>query len=496
MLRPVALARLAALLVALAFALPVGLRAEGDSPSPEEAKRKSYESKVAAARKKAASMHASLADWCHGKKLYEPAFAEYQRVLQWDPNHSKARDRLGFSKQGEEWIEDPKKKDKVKRKDEASDNVRYALLDEYKNKAKKDGGSVADAFFDVGEWCRKNGLETEANENLRTAIDYEKDHAKAREALGFKKSGGAWVGAEDRAEKEAMQKKAAAAEGGASIDKSTADDKAVGTKLTKRQSTHFFLQTTLADPVLAELVKLAETTRSEFHTLFDVPEGRELVDGLIWGILLKEQKEYHAWIDGMVDGSEGNRDQLKRTGGHCKYEPPQYVGYEDEISGTRDFVVHYTTHVLHHYYMSPAPGVMQPWLYEGMAHYFSHRLLRTALTNCFVQATGNTNKAGVPRDSDYWKQFIREAVVNGRDPDMRIVMTAGINQLDGEMLVKAWSVLEWLMSTRKKEFFSFFEALKSTDGSGPQQEGALKETLGWAYADLDHHWREHVRKNY
>ncbi len=486
------------LVLALALLLPFSgaLRAQADDPAPEDPKRKTYEGKVKDARKKAASKHSDLGEWLYGKKLYAESIPEYERALSYDADHSKARERMGFvKKEGGGWNADPKKA--PKRKSECPEEKKYAYLDEFANKVKKEGHELAEVFWSLGDWCKKNGFAAEAEDACRMCIDHERDHAKAREALGFKKdSGGAWVGASDRAEKDAMGKKAASASEGRPIQKATADDKAIGATLTKRESAHFFFQTSSPDKLLAECVRLAETTREEFYTQFEIPADRVLVEGLVWGILLTKQAEYHAWIDQMVDGSQGNRDQLKRTGGHLKHEPPQYIGYHDDENSTKDFVVHYTIHVLHHYYMNPAAGAMQPWLYEGTGHYFSHRLLRTGLTNCFTQATGDTSKKGVPRDSDWWKQFIREAVVGGRDPEMRILMTAGINQLDGEMLVKAWSVIEWLMGTKRSEMLAFHEALKSTDGKAESQESALKAAFGAGYIELDQAWREYVRKSY
>lgn len=490
-------ALLAILLVALLVVAPRPSGAEGDAPNPEDAKRKAMESKRKDVSKKSASAHATLGDWCHGKKLFEAALAEFKRSLEFDPDQSKARERLGFVKKDGQWSEDPKKA--PKKKDEAPESTKYALLDEYKLKAKKEADTLANSWCDFGDYCKKAGFETEAKDAWRVAIDYARDHAKAREALGFKKeASGAWVDAGDRAEKDAMQKKAAEVAGGEVIQKETADDKVLGKKTTKRQSTHFFFQTTLPEALLPELIKLAELTRDQFYAEFEVPTDRNLVEKIVWGVLLNTKEEHDKWIDGMMDGSDGNRDWYKRGGGFWKPEPPQYEGYKGQESdeGVKDFVVHYTAHVFFHYYMIPKSDNVKPWLYEGMGHYFTHKIMRTGLTNCIVQSTGGGGKKGVPRDSDYWKQFIREAVTTGADPEMNRVMIVGVNELDGETLVKAWSVLDFLMTTRKKDFFTFLERLKEADGTDKGQEEALKSALGWGYAELDHEWELYVKKNY
>jgi hypothetical protein len=51
----------------------------------------------------------------------------------------------------------------------------------------------APGYYELGQWAKKKGLTTRANDLLRKAIALDPDHEEARRALGYQKHEGRWL---------------------------------------------------------------------------------------------------------------------------------------------------------------------------------------------------------------------------------------------------------------------------------------------------------------
>ena len=114
------------------------------------------------------------------------------------------------------------------------------------------------------------------------------------------------------------------------------------------------------------------------------------------------------------------------------------------------------------------------------------------MTNCIAFETAA--QGGVSWDDVLdWKVLVKDLVKSGKNPPIRDVLEARLNALDGPKGVKGWSLVEWMLAARKKEFFEFVKAL----AGGASQEDAIKTAFGVAsFAELDAQWVAYVLENY
>ncbi|MBI3273292.1 MAG: hypothetical protein HYZ53_30160 [Planctomycetes bacterium] len=491
--------KLSAAAVAL-LALAALSRAWGDdppkTPTPEEKLRQSYESRLRDRSRDAASARVAAAEFCYGKKLYEVAALEYELALKLDPTNAKAHERLGYKKTAAGWEEKPS--GTAKRKNECPANEVNNLTSDYNDRTRKTYPKIADEFFELGKWCRERKLEEEAKGAWREALGFAPDHAKAREALGFKKEGDKWVSADDRAAADAMKKKVAGAKEGEEIAQPSEDEKKLGFPLAKRKGAHFVLQAAFGQDDVKEWMKLAEAAFDDFHALLEVPADHPVVEEPITGFLLDTKSQHEAYVDKLTDGSPGQKDFMKKGGGQVEFSPPRFEGWKGGAAKEElaDITVHMSVHVLFQYYMALGADNVMPWLYESMAYTFTVRLRRSALTHCITQSTGGGGKEEMPRDAGHWKQAMKESVRKGQDPAVDRMLTAGINSIQGDLLLKGWSMLDWMLATRKEAFLKFLSTMKEAPKDGKAQLTAWKAAFGKSPEECEVEWRAWVLSTY
>lgn len=485
-----------AFLALLALAAAAVAQDPKKDPTPDEKLRKSYEGRRRDDYAAAAAAHVDAAEFCYGKKLYQVSLLEYGLALALDPENAKARERLGFKKKDGKWEDKPS--GPVKRSNECPPNEVNNITSEYNERIKKSYAKVADRLFELGKWCRERKLEEEARAAWNEALGFNTDHAKAREALGFKKDGDKWVSAGDREAADAMKKKVAGAKEGEASKEDTEEDKAIGSTLEKRKSAHFLLQGPFSQEELKEWIKLAETVFEDFHTLFGVPMDKPVVGDPVKGTLLDTEEQHKKYVDACMDGSPGQKEWFKKGGGEWDPTPPRFEGWKgsggkDEIA---DLTAHFAVHVLFHYYMGAGEGNVHPWLYECMAYTFTVRLRRSALTHCITQSTGGGAKGDMPHDAGNWKEATKDSVRKHEDPPIDRMLRAGINSIQGDLLLKGWSMIDWWLATRKEAFFKFLALMKEAAVNDTAQMDAWKAAFGQTPEESEAEWQKWVLSNY
>ncbi len=156
-----------------------------------------------------------------------------------------------------------------------------------------------------------------------------------------------------------------------------------------------------------------------------------------------------------------------------------------------DFAIHDTTHILWAYCAGNDVAAAHAWMFEGLAYCMSAKLNQTASTFCIAQQSGagGGKSVGAPPG---WKALIKQGLKDGSDPDMRAVLNAQQNSLNSGLAVKAWSLLDWFFSAKKKEFLRFLGMVKSQK----PQDQALVEAFGGSYDKLQGDWAAWVKANY
>ncbi len=131
------------------------------------------------------------------------------------------------------------------------------------------------------------------------------------------------------------------------------------------------------------------------------------------------------------------------------------------------------------------------WLREGFAYYLEMESL--GYSQSFTLGRGGSIGAGeagpVWADSAKWRGALKQTVAEGQDPPLRRMGKMTIDQFRYQELVKAWSVVEFLVRWDPVRFKRFIDVSKDRE---KKEEEALKEAFGVTYRQCDAKWRAYV----
>lgn len=166
-------------------------------------------------------------------------------------------------------------------------------------------------------------------------------------------------------------------------------------------------------------------------------------------------------------------------------------------SGVRTAVVHSSSHMLIDWFVIYGGRGSPPWLTEGWSHYaeqyFTGIGQQTCTTRAFYGAGGGiSDKKFTTKDA---KDHCKGMVLDGSDDVFENISKKDINGLNGDDLAKGYTIVDWLMTVRPKDFVKFMASMKQGDEKTIQIE-ALKAGLGWDYAQLDAEWRKWVKARF
>lgn len=141
------------------------------------------------------------------------------------------------------------------------------------------------------------------------------------------------------------------------------------------------------------------------------------------------------------------------------------------------------------------------WLQEGFAYYLEMKTAK--YTDSFALGSGASAPGGGAEapawtDSDKWKAELTKLVAEGRDPPLKRIARMGFDGFGYVELVKAWSVIDFLIQWDEKRFKKFIDATKVIDSEGIEadEEASLKEAYGAGYRKIDRKWREYVQNGF
>lgn len=105
-----------------------------------------------------------------------------------------------------------------------------------------------------------------------------------------------------------------------------------------------------------------------------------------------------------------------------------------------------------------------------------------------------TGGAKASKDPADWPFIIKTFVKEGKDPDISaVVKCTNFAEFDGVEAVKAWSLMDFLLTEHREKFIEFCQDLRSAKDNG---EESLKKVFGWSLQDLDSRWRAFAKTAY
>ncbi|MCE9583063.1 MAG: hypothetical protein K8T20_11255 [Planctomycetes bacterium] len=450
--------------------------------------KKDFEQKLKAENAKTAAAHVTLGKFCTGKKLHAAALVDYRRALWLDPNCTDAKRALLWKFEGGAWVVDPAAKvpDVNEGKPEAIDKA----LDEYALKRRAMMEKAAKAYSDLAESAAKKKLAEEAKAAWKLALFYDDSSDKAREGCGWVKDGTAWVCPADVEARAAEEKRIKAADAGKKVDDASDVEEKTGFRLAKRTSEHFQLEGMFTDGEMQTLVRTCEAARQAFFETFELPA--DALNFPVRGVFIKTKDDHKNFLVKFAGLSGRELDEENAMSGWSKYSPDTF----EVRQGDRDFTLmpDWAVHNAIEFYWARQFSIPKcpAWLGDGIPYWFTYRMTKTALTSC---VNFGTSAEGAESWEDVldWRALTKDLVRSGHSPAIRDVLDGPLNSLDGPKGVKGWSLVDWMITTRKKEFFAFIKEL----ADGAAQEDAVKKAFVVSgYAELDAQWAAYVMENY
>lgn len=475
------------------FLTPAPLHAQGKGADAPPDPKEQYAKKLAAFKTKCAEELYKLADALITKKQWATAKEPLDRAILHDPDFAKARQKLGFKKQGADWVRDASIK--VPTTDDDKGDPDGRVVDKYKTDLIKSERKLADEAYKLGKWCADQKLAEESVAMYRTAIDWSDQHDDAHKALGHRKEGIKWITPDQDKERGAREEKAKAAEQGAEANEGSQEEGALGTKLNKRNSTHYKVQAYFQQDKIAKMIQAGEMMYREFHELFELDIKTPVVEQ-IQVLFLDNKKMHDSYLERIAGYAGQELEFQKKFGRDTMMQIPRIESHHGDDKAPnfpQDFMIHDTFHVLFTRHFGLAGNSLKGWLYECPAYWFSGRLNNSADCVCVGgESFAAGSSRGLGSDPHYWQGIVKDLVINHRAPEMRTTLICSMNSLTGEMIAKGWSVWDYMVREHKPKLFTFLKELSN----GKEQEEALKEAFGWTYGELDHFWEEWVRKTY
>ena len=453
--------------------------------SPED----EYKQKLAQISRTCAAKHYSIGEYLSGAQMHLWAREQYNKVVEFDPDHEGARRKLGYKKGDSGWENDPTAKiDVNKKKDAEADKVRKA----YAEKMDAAGKDIARLWSELAAFCRKNNMAKETVEAFRKAVEYDPTNAIARKELGYEKDAkGIWVSKSERELRKEMKDGIGKAPSGAVSTEQTEVEKGMGEKHSKREAPHFLMESPhLKDAELGDLLQHAEHTYAMYHKI--VGDGGDLFGGNKMNhVILKDKPQHLKFVDAFDSGSPAQKDLARKSAGLMGIGRSEVFQGSMPVATLQDWVVHSVAQALSEIFV----GGKNLWIHEGTAYYFTKLMKESAASSC-VDLAGTSPGSGEAKnlqDPANWTVIVKVWVREGKDANIdKVLKCTSLADFNGADSVKAWSMIEFLLAEHHDKFLELCQALKK----GANIEEGLKAVWGWSTTDLDQRWKQYVRNSY
>lgn len=481
-------------LVGALFVVALGSpRLEGAPADPKA----EYAARGAKLRADEADALRKLASWGDRNGLERTAEADWELARGLDPANEEALKRLRFVKRGATWV-----------RDEASAALLRPLADtkperilEYAVKRVTDvRRPIGARRRELAAWCRQRGLPDAADAEVRAALALDPNDPWAHLAQGevVDRDEG-WVPAEVRERRTADSRAGAALRrlGALRSDPIRQEGEgptttALGFPTSLWRLREWTLETDLDDDSAAVALATVDLGARWFRDYFGLPVSEPVLPYGGSFLVLSTNERYLRAIEAEPRLSAGEKRFAKGLGAmpleHTGAKTPWHVILErPAVEDAADGCLHMAMHFL----MEARFGVIarDAWLYEGLAAYAVFRIAQTNLTWCvnLEETAAKVGSIETP-DASHWAEFALATVARRDDYALRGLFGASLNNLDGPMLVKSWSVIRWLLEDHPEETRAFL----AEKDAGATSEVALERATGLRVEDVDFLWRRHV----
>jgi tetratricopeptide (TPR) repeat protein len=510
MIRRIALAAVAALLF---FALPGGARAAENDPGFAF-----YEKQAAEVLKTAGSKVWECAKDAKQSGFFAFAIEQAERALGFDPEQADARDFLKYEKKNGKWVQNMEEYNAPgnPHENQMAGGTHPESQESFDKRVKKweeeslakTNKFVAGRYAELGDICAAKGYKDQAQKGYEAAMRLDKENEKARKGLGYIKIGKTWMTKKQDEARKAAAKSEVVKEPGTSVWEDN-----LGGKFNKVESLHFRVESTFPVDELQGHCLAAESAYAYYLADFGKDPGEDVFDRAKMTIVIVgtedqwnkavdvyggPEKEFSRQLSGLgvtemnhiIRG--GKADKSVDKGGGKKE-----IQYGSSIESRRDQLVHGVVHTLNHRVWKLSD---KAWLDEGLAYYYTIKVLETCLTHCLAikrgdYANSNKDEGGMKEwdEPGNWKPLLKDMVRKKNDTPLRGIAMQPLTKLDFRDTVKAWGVATWLMDLDRDKFTSVLDQMLDP---AVKQENVIQGSYGKGYEDIDEDWHRFALKSY
>jgi len=455
----------------------------------EDAEEAEYQRRWKAAANTVARAQRLCARWCNDNRLYAAAWAEWTESLDFEPDHEDARKALGFAKKDGAWVFNPDAG--MLRENRGTPKEIDAALDSYRRRREGIEATAGRELVPLAEWTAKHGYEARAKRIWSLVHRYDPENEDACKAMGWSEWKGRWFAPREAAARKAAAKLMEEADGGKADTKPSDIQKATGFRLARRVSAHFAFEGRPSQEELAPMLRAAEAARALFVETFRLDATQE--PATVTGVFLTSNLDHKLFLEKCSPLDEEERKTIEKLGGWASFKPD--LIFELWTNGSfpeyhREAGVHILVHLLFqmHTRIKMPPG----WIQEGLGFWFTDLLTGTAMARC-TDLRSNAMEDDRALSTLTWRRMVRQRLREGTDPSIRRVLNARYDDLDLPKMVKAWSLVDFMLAKKRDGFFAYVKRL----GEGDSGTDALAESLEMeSVDDLQRGWEEYVDENY
>jgi len=459
--------------------------------------RTEYVARAAKVRADEADALRRLASWGDRNGLERTAEADWELAHGLDRGNEEASRRLRYVKRGATWVRDEASSALLR---PAADSRPERLLEYVVKRLADVRRPVGARRRELAVWCRQRGLPDAADAELRAALTLDPNDPWARLAMGevVDRDEG-WVPAEVRERRTADSRAGAVLRRLGALRSEPIRQEGDGPSATTLgfptsvwRLREWTLETDLDDDAAALALATVDLGARWFRDYFGLPVSEPVLPHGGSFLVLSTNSRYLRAIDAEPRLSAGEKRFAKGLGAmpleHTAAKTPWHMILERPTAeDAADGCLHLAVHCL----MEARFGVIarDAWLYEGLAAYAVFRIAGTNNTWCvnLEETAAKVGSLETP-DASHWAEFALTTVARRDDFALRGLFGASLNNLDGPMLVKSWSVIRWLLEDHPDEARAFL----AEKDAGATSEVALERATGLRVEDVDFLWRRHV----
>jgi hypothetical protein len=373
----------------------------------------------------------------------------------------------------------------VKREDIKEIEITPTAREIFKQKLTEIVEGDADAHYQLGLWCKEQGLDAEAQIEFREALKLKPGHQDARVEMGYVYYGGRWVHTDEL--KDLMEQKNFVAYKGRLISREEYDGltaESEGAEETEEESTeeeieeepvkaedpgvpwsdaydvntsHYTIRTNVGKKIFLRYKKLMEGLYSEYRKVFK-------------GYKAKEKGKLSVWIYRNQQDFMQETGRRQDVGGYYDKQSKRVLSYKGTFgSGTTDSVL--AREGCHQYLDSILPDMnaAPAWLVEGFAVYFE---------SVKVSDSGSVKMGKLPRDRLIQ---LKAAIAQGNFITVDQLIRRSRNRFGPVEEAHAWSLIYFMKKSSSKygkilsEFFDkCATSVPATGGAGGRGVGGRR----------------------